>query len=450
MEISLPDLFLSHIPLSDEEKRKFIQSLNNSPATSIRINPLKSATIQEANAVAWSRFGYYLDERPVFTLDPLFHAGAYYVQEASSMFVEQVITQLSLDKQPLRILDACASPGGKTTHLLSLLHPDSLIVANESIRSRQQALIHNIIKWGKNNVVVTNSDTGRFSALKSYFDVILCDAPCSGEGLFRKDEQAVNHWSEENVKHCSLRQQRIVNELWPSLKPGGIFIYSTCTYNEQENEKNIAKFLNDFDATCEKLNIENYHGIEEHTDSAVTSYRFYPHKIKGEGFTISIIRKGTEGESAHYRPGKAEDIDLKIRRQAADYIQNADDSYMFMHQQTVRFIPKQLKNELTLLKAMYITHAGTAIATIKGKDWIPDAELALSTALKETFFNTTETDALTALHLLKGDTQLTTELAEGHALVKHQGLPLMFVKKTGRRINNLYPREWYIRMKVDK
>ena len=184
--LELPADFLSMLPLSEEEKEKFVLSLNEPSVSSIRKNPLKKVTLPEGNPVAWSRYGYYLPQRPVFTLDPLFHSGAYYVQEASSMFIEQVIMQLSLDEKPIRILDACASPGGKTTHLLSLLHRESLIVANESVRSRQQALIHNVCKWGYNNIVVTQTDVSRFASLAGYFDVILCDAPAQERGCSGK------------------------------------------------------------------------------------------------------------------------------------------------------------------------------------------------------------------------------------------------------------------------
>ena len=448
--LELPADFLSMLPLSEEEKEKFVLSLNEPSVSSIRKNPLKKVTLPEGNPVAWSRYGYYLPQHPVFTLDPLFHSGAYYVQEASSMFIEQVIMQLSLDEKPIRILDACASPGGKTTHLLSLLHRESLIVANESIRSRQQALIHNVCKWGYNNVVVTQTDVSRFASLAGYFDVILCDAPCSGEGLFRKDTQAVKLWSKENVMHCALRQQRIVNDLWPALKQEGLFIYSTCTYNEEENEKNISHFVNELDADCIKLNIENFNGVKEHIQDKVITYRFSPHKIQGEGFTLSVLRKNNSEEKSLYnKSSKVEEVNANIRKQAGNYILNADESYFFMHQQSVRFFPLSLKRDLALLTGMNITHAGTAIATIKGKDWIPSVELALSTALN-TDVNTEAVDKETALRLLKGDTQLETAHPEGYILVTYQQLPLMFVKKTGRRINHLYPREWYIRMKLEQ
>lgn len=450
MMIELPAEFLSMLPMPEEEKTKFVHSLNEPSLTSIRKNPLKNITLPEGNPVSWSRYGNYLPQRPVFTLDPLFHAGAYYVQEASSMFVEQVIMQLSLNEKPIHILDACASPGGKTTHLLSLLNQESLVVANESIRSRQQALIHNVCKWGYNNVVVTQTDVSRFASLGEYFDVILCDAPCSGEGLFRKDEQAVKLWSKENVMHCALRQQRIVNDLWPSLKTGGLLIYSTCTYNEEENEKNISRFASEPDATCIKLNIENFTGVEERIKGNTITYRFFPHKTQGEGFTLCVMRKNnSEEKSTLNRSNKIEEAEANIRKQAANYILNADESCFFMHQQSVRFFPLSLKRDLALLTGMNITHAGTAIATIKGKDWIPSAELALSTALNADF-NTEEVDRETALRLLKGDTQLNTAHPEGYILVTYQQLPLMFVKKTGRRINNLYPREWYIRMKLEQ
>src|SRR5436190_23182745 len=218
--------------------------------TSIRINPFKSSaeklihdsrlTIHEN--IPWCEHGYYLKERPSFTFDPLFHAGCYYVQEASSMFLEQALKQTVDLSKPLRVLDLCAAPGGKSTHIQSLISPGSLLVSNEVIKSRCNILKDNIIKWGCNNVVVTNNDPKDFARLENYFDVIVVDAPCSGSGLFRRDEEAIGEWSENNVQLCSQRQQRIIADVWPALKKEGILIYSTCSYSKDEDE-NIIKWM---------------------------------------------------------------------------------------------------------------------------------------------------------------------------------------------------------------
>src|SRR5687768_8055824 len=206
---------------------------------SIRLNPHKLSSETLLPSIPWTQYGKYLNDRPSFTLDPTFHGGKYYVQEASSMFLEQAFNQTTETTAPLDILDLCAAPGGKSTHLLSLMNQDSLLVSNEVIQSRAAILSENIQKWGYCNVAVTNNDPKDFQRLAGFFDVVVVDAPCSGEGLFRKDPTASKEWSEDAVALCSKRQQRILNDVWPALKTGGVLIYSTCTYNEMENEENL-------------------------------------------------------------------------------------------------------------------------------------------------------------------------------------------------------------------
>src|SRR5258706_10320635 len=242
--------------------KEFLSVHERLPSTSIRINPLKSRP-RELEKVPWTDFGYYLDQRPSFTFDPLFHGGAYYVQEASSMFLEQALKQTHDLSQPICVLDLCAAPGGKSTHLLSLLNEGSLLVSNETIRSRATILTENIQKWGSNNVVVTNNDPADFHKLEGFFDVIVVDAPCSGEGLFRKDPNAINVWSEENIELCALRQQRILNHIWSSLKKNGVLIYCTCTYNEKENEGNLNWLLKEKKVESIKLKVKSDWGVEE-------------------------------------------------------------------------------------------------------------------------------------------------------------------------------------------
>ena len=227
-------------------------------------------------------------QRPSFTFDPLFHAGCYYVQEASSMFLEQALKQTVDLTRSLKILDLAAAPGGKSTHIQSLISKDSLLVSNEVIRSRSNILKDNIIKWGCDNVVVTNNDPRDFARLENYFDVIVVDAPCSGSGLFRRDEEAIGEWSENNVQLCSQRQQRILADVWPALKKEGVLIYSTCSYSKEEDEE-IIEWMN---ATICQLAIVNWQltnnwKIVESTEG----YRFWPDKVKGEGFFIACVKK---------------------------------------------------------------------------------------------------------------------------------------------------------------
>src|SRR5690349_17313185 len=269
----------------------FLASLEEAPPVSVRSNPLKEVEGVGVMRVPWSQYGHYLASRPVFTLDPAFHAGGYYVQEASSMFLEQALTQAVDLRQSLNVLDLCAAPGGKSTHILSLVNRDSLLVSNEVIRSRASVLSENIQKWGYPNSIVSNNDPADFGKLTGFFDVIVVDAPCSGEGLFRKEPEAMEEWSPDNVQLCASRQKRIVADVWPALREEGIFIYCTCTYNRHENEENLRWLQENHAVEFLKLNIDPAWGVEEVRDGKMTGYRFFPHRAKGEGFFLAVVRK---------------------------------------------------------------------------------------------------------------------------------------------------------------
>ncbi len=463
-EINLPPQFVSQInDLKFIDAEKFFASLNGNSKTSIRINESKGLNSAHSNSplfrggaggeVSWCRNGYYLTERPVFTLDPLFHAGAYYVQEASSMFLEQAIIQLKLNKTPQRVLDLCAAPGGKTTHLLSILHNDSLLVSNEVIKSRQAPLIENVIKWGKENCIVTNNDAKDFARLQNYFDVIVCDAPCSGEGLFRKDKNAIKEWSKENVELCSARQQRIVNDVWPALKPGGILIYSTCTFNHFENEKNVNTFCKELDADCVELDVSKFTGVICNKKDKAICYRFFPHLVGGEGFCLSVLKKS---ETEYLSNTKYRDNNLfqlvhsKIKNKLIDFVLNSDKKSFYAHNQNLFFINSHHEKDLSLLQStLKITYAGTGLGEFKHDDFIPSHELAFSIHLNKKQFQLVDVDRQTALQILKGQTQFDFNCNEGYVLASYQNITFSFLKKIKKRFNNLYPKNWYIRMNID-
>ncbi len=277
--------------------------------TSVRFNPKKVSSMVNGEwsinnniqhsplaihqKIPWSSQGYYLKERPSFTFDPSFHAGSYYVQEASSMFLEEVLKQTTDLTKPLRVLDLCAAPGGKSTLIQSLISIESLLVSNEVIKSRANILEENIIKWGATNVVITNNDPKDFSRVENYFDVIVIDAPCSGSGLFRKEPEAINEWSEENVNLCNQRQQRIIADVWNSLKQDGILIYSTCSFSQKEDEDILDWIGDEFSVDSLQLAINKDWNIVETNSSKKNyfGYRFYPDKLKGEGFFIAALQK---------------------------------------------------------------------------------------------------------------------------------------------------------------
>lgn len=280
--MNLPEAFVNRTKnLLGNEYQELVKALELVPPTSIRANNKIDYQPSEEH-VTWCESGFYLNERPLFTADPLFHAGVYYVQEASSMFLVQAIKQHFPEAQT--VLDLCAAPGGKSTLLSQTLPESSLLVSNEIIRSRAYILAENLIKWGNPNVVVTNNDPKDFDTLSGFFDAIVIDAPCSGEGMFRKDAGAIEEWSEYNVKLCAERQRQIVSSVWDALKTDGILVYSTCTFNREENEENVRWICEELGADL--LNID-LHGNEDITVSDF-GYRFYPHKTKGEGFFMSV------------------------------------------------------------------------------------------------------------------------------------------------------------------
>ncbi len=225
MPIPFPQAFTERLHLTaGADTPVLLDALQGTPPVSVRWNPYKTQSPAQGTPVAWCRYGRYLPLRPSFTTDPLFHAGAYYVQEASSMFVEHLLRSAA-EPDGARILDLCAAPGGKATLYATLAGGEGIVVANEVIRNRALTLADNIRKWGIGNTVVTNNDPAHFAGLSEWFDIVAVDAPCSGEGMFRKHPEAREEWSEANVQLCAGRQRRILSDAWEALRPGGLLIY---------------------------------------------------------------------------------------------------------------------------------------------------------------------------------------------------------------------------------
>jgi NOL1/NOP2/sun family putative RNA methylase len=306
MSNKLPPAFIrSLIEQYNIEEEEFISSHENGEQlTSVRINAFKPSDLFNSKEhVPWCEDGRYLKERPSFTADPLFHAGCYYVQEASSMFLEQVLKHSADLSKNLRVLDLCAAPGGKSTLISSLLNKNSLLLANEIIKTRVPVLSDNLSKWGPENNYVSNNDPKDFKRLEGYFDVIVADAPCSGSGMFRKDPAAINEWSENMVDLCSQRQKRILADVYPALKQNGILIYSTCSYSKQENEEISDWLCEEFDVESIPIPLKTEWGILETLSDQhkCFGYRFYPHKVKGEGFFIAAFRKNELTANPHIK-----------------------------------------------------------------------------------------------------------------------------------------------------
>ena len=415
--------------------------------TSIRLNPLKTSNQQLATCnqkIPWCPYGYYLPQRPSFTLDPTFHAGAYYVQEASSMFLWHILEQtIGTKTKGLKVLDLCAAPGGKST-LLASYFIDGLVVSNDVIKSRVNILVENITKWGYNNVVVTNNDPSHFKILENYFDVIVVDAPCSGSGLFRKDNNAINEWSEGNVALCSQRQQRITADVLPALKQGGLLIYSTCSYSKQEDEDILDWLVEEQKVDSCKITVNGTAIVETQSDKhKAFGYRFYPYLTKGEGFFIGAFTKKNGGLISNYeqqllvKPSKTE-TDMVL-----NFIGARDTDSLFKQHEDIRLLPTQWWLDLQILaKHLYIKKAGIAIGAVKGKDIIPHHELAVSILQLPTIHTIalTETEALQYLRRK----ELVVDGVMGWAAVTFCALRLGWIKVLPNRINNYYPQEWRI------
>ena len=429
--------------------RDFVNAHLQPSPISIRINPNKVAQEELKPSIPWTQYGCYLTDRPSFTLDPTFHAGKYYVQEASSMFLEQAFTQATNGATHLNVLDLCAAPGGKSTHLLSLMDQNSLLVSNEVIQSRSAILSENLQKWGHSNVVVTNNDPKDFQRLPGFFDVIVVDAPCSGEGLFRKDPGAIKEWSEDAVALCSKRQRRILSDVWPALKTGGILIYSTCTYNSQENEENLRWLQQEYEVESIPLNLKEEWGIITVKDNSFTGYRFFPHRVQGEGFFLTALRKTDhQGESKLNSRTSFTQPPKKIKDQLSEWTLDSDQKTFIIRNDRLQFFPESKDREIeSLVKNLRVVSAGTFIATVKHDKLIPEHSFALSLSLHRDFFRTFSLEKEEALQYLRKDAISLPFDQKGFALVAFENIPLGWVNVLESRINNLYPSEWRIRMR---
>lgn len=425
---------------------------NTAPAVSVRLNryknntpaPLMVADQPLSRLVPWCERGYYLDQRPKFTRDPALHQGRYYVQDASSMFISHVINTLTRDiNSPLAYLDACAAPGGKTTAAIDALPCGSLVVANEWDFHRAEILKENLIKWGYPNVVISRGDTHRYRKLHEMFDIISADTPCSGEGMMRKDEEAVNQWSEHLVTECVERQRAIVDNLWHALKPGGYLIYSTCTFNLRENEEIIDYMINELGAQPVTIPTDGFEGIVGAIGADFPAYRFMPHLVEGEGLFMAVVRKPGLSSTQPSRPAKEKNsqklpITLPVWAPAGL-------SYMMVGD-TLYGVPTQWKAVVDkLIKQLDVIMPGVVTGIVKGKDLIPSQGIAMSTLLDINLVPTVHVDYTTALNYLRRESlTLPDDTPRGHVLVMYDGHPLGWVKHLGNRTNNLYPAQWRI------
>ena len=414
--LNLPQAFISSLEnlLGGEDAARALEAMAAEPSVSVRLNPFKRPQggelpiLEGSSPVPWSPYGHILVKRPVFTLHPLFHAGVYYVQDSSAMFAGWAFRSLleRFPERPLRVLDLCAAPGGKTTDLAASLREacgdDFLLVSNEVMHQRAAVLSDNVAVWGDPNVVVTCADPAAFASLGGFFDIIVADVPCSGEGMFRKDAKAVADWSPGTVELCAARQRRILADVWPALRGGGALLYSTCTFEETENDWNLAWAAEELGGDI--VPPENPVGIR----TTRHGHLLVPGEVPGEGQWVGSLFK------------KLNDNRLNI----------------------------SLDGSREMLKRFRPLREGIVEGTWKGKDFIPDPDWAMSIFFDRTRFPEAPVDKQTALHFLHRDTIVLEGAPLGYNVITYRGVPLGFVKNLGRRCNNLHPQSRRIRMDI--
>ncbi len=451
--MSFPVKFIESLThkLGTEEVAAFIDQFQKPTPVSIRHNPKKGSIQNTENSVAWCPLGGYLSERPIFTLDPSFHAGKYYVQEASSMFLWHVLESLPLVKEEIRILDLCAAPGGKSTLIAAWLDGQGLLCANEVIKNRAYTLKYNISKEGHHNIVVTNNDPKDFTQLEQFFDVIIVDAPCSGEGMFRKDPAAMSEWSPENVDLCCGRQKRILSDVIPALKNDGYLIYSTCTYNDAENINNMIWAKNTYEMhSVDILLNPEWHVTKEGRDGAV-GYQFYPHKIQGEGFFLSVLQKGNVALKPKYK------FDNKTLKRVeknqlpviSPWIAGINVVSLIDKNQTIHVLPESVEQDVYVLHHyLRIINCGIDVGTLNKNILIPNHSLALAIDHSPNIA-TINLDKNDALKFLKKELEHVDSNQKSWNLICYEGLGIGWIKNLGNRINNYLPSEYRILMKID-
>ena len=449
--MALPEEFVKYTSQLMGEKlfEKLCEGLEEQPPVSIRLNPLKcnkeDVSIEGFRSrVAWCpSTGMYMNDRPSFTFDPLFHSGVFYVQEASSMFIDNVIRQVI--SEPVTMLDLCAAPGGKTTACRAALPEGSLVVCNEPIRTRANILSENIQKFGHEDVIVTNNYPRDYRKSGIVFDVILADVPCSGEGMFRKDSNAIAEWSVHNVEACRKLQREIIEDIWPCLKPGGIMIYSTCTFNAKENEENVEWITGELGAEFLKIDTEDGWNITGALKSDIPAYRFIPGVSEGEGLFMCVMRKNGQPQennkpmTTKQRNKNKATINLPLKDNENFNVVEKGDKIMA--------IPKVWMHIYdAAAKKMNIIHAGITVGTRKGDKIIPDQSLALSVCLDRKKYCCVDLTYKQAVSYLRKETiTLTSDVPKGFVLFTYKNVPVGFGKNVGNRVNNLFPQEWKIK-----
>ena len=467
--MNLPSDFISYTRqlMGDELYSRLEEGLDSQESpVSIRLNPFKAQSLDVTEGlydctVPWCcATGRYLRERPNFTFDPLLHAGLYYVQEAASMIVDHIVR--TFIKEPVRMLDLCASPGGKSTALRAALPEGSVLFSNEPMRTRAQILSENLQKFGHEDVIVTNNYPRDYRKAGIMFDAILADVPCSGEGMFRKDDGARAEWSQQNVDNCWQLQREIVSDIWKCLQPGGLLIYSTCTFNAHEDEENVEWIASELGADIIELPVEESWNITPAVVGNAPVCRFLPGISRSEGLFVAVLRKHGESETTTLNASTTNSKPKKDRKnqrkqtaqggkqQSTDTMQalrTPDNFTTRRNGDEIVAIPKRWADTYdAAASTLKIMHAGVTLGTEKGRDIIPDQSLAMSRQLNIDAYPHVELSYAEAINFLRKEAITLPEgTPRGFVVVTYLGYPLGMEKNIGNRANNLYPTEWRIK-----
>jgi 16S rRNA C967 or C1407 C5-methylase (RsmB/RsmF family)/NOL1/NOP2/fmu family ribosome biogenesis protein len=445
--IKLPAEFVARISTQFlDDALPLLLSLDLPAESSVRINKSKRARLELdfSDPVEWCEEGFFLKSRPAYTLDPLFHAGCYYPQESSSMFLSFVLNQLFKTKENISCLDFCAAPGGKSLIISDFIGEGGLLVSNEINKTRNAILREVVTKWGCKNVVVTSSSAPSFSSLSGYFDCVLVDAPCSGEGMFRKDHEARNEWSSGSVQVCAQSQKEILSHLMDTVAPGGFLIYSTCTFSQDENKGSCMEVLGSGNFEAVELDINGLTGIRCISDNGFYGYQFLPHLVRGEGFFVSVFRRVTDSKRSSSKfqkvftePSRNEILRMKQFTETNGQVVKDKNEQLWL-------CPLSCEELNVLAGSVYITLPGVEVGRLIWEDLIPAHALALS-GYRHVFVKT-ELDIDQTLGFLRGES-ISIPDKMGWLEVNYNEVSLGGVKCVGGRCNNYYPKEFRIRMK---
>lgn len=454
--VSLPETFAERVrkQLGTKGYEHFLQALQNPSPVSIRYNPAKAQISAAEEFIPWDDQAVYLPERPSFILDPLWHAGAYYVQEASSMITAYLLKQFVNFDSDLQVLDLCAAPGGKSTQVVSLLSHGSKMICNELLPKRAIILKENMIRWGYPNVYVTQNDPADLRFLQNSFDIVLVDAPCSGEGLFRKDPLAVSEWSPNAVVACVTRQHKLLSEAAALVRPGGWLVYSTCTFNDRENINNTQLLIDQYGFECMSPEVPDSFGFERIKKGSAIGFQAWPHKVKGEGFFISILQKNMEAKSEvpkvfnSRKPQRDRLLSMASAKETealSAFIGGTQAYEKVSFKGNIHLLPAGQKTWLEhITQGLRVLSAGIEAGEVKGQHWIPAHALALST-LSNSFSEKWDLDNEHALNYLRRNTLHASETcASGWTLITYQNKGIGWAKVLENRVNNYLPNEWRI------